>query len=137
MKAIAVVGRARQPETLLADLLHWHGLSVFQIDDDQALLPLLSFIAPELIIIESFDAKEAQELCDRIKRSPVVGQVPVIVCSSQCAHVISNTSNPDNNADAYLYAPYTAEDVFAHVQALRPLTNTFSDGITTSAWIDS
>lgn len=128
MKAIAIVGSPSQPETLLADLLHWHGLSVFQLGDSDALLPLLSFISPELIIIEATSGTDV--LCDRIKRSSVIGNIPVLVCAEGGAACSSN-------ADAYLCAPYTAEEVFAHIQALRPLKKPLSNTIVTSAWIDS
>lgn len=130
MKAIAIVGSASQPETLLADLLHWHGLSVFRVDGGEALLPLLSFISPELIIIEVSAGIDSQGICDRIKHSSVVGHVPVLVCADR-------TVAAGNNADAYLCAPYTAEDVFAHVQALRPLTQSLFDNIATSVRLDS
>ncbi|MEM7062159.1 MAG: hypothetical protein AAF572_03225 [Cyanobacteria bacterium P01_B01_bin.77] len=130
MKAIAIVGSPSQPETLLADLLHWHGLSVFQVGDGDALLPLLSFISPELIIIEAVSSTSA--LCDRIKRSSVIGNIPVLVCAEQGTCTSSNIP-----ADAYLCAPYTAEEVFAHIQALRPLQQPLSNTIVTSAWIDS
>ena len=116
MKAIAIVGSTEQPQTLLADLLHWHGLSVFQVDSNNALLPVLSFISPELIIVESPVSATAEIICDRIKRSPVLGNVPVIICADFCAR-----GSDHQGADAYLYAPYTAEDIFANVQALRPL----------------
>ncbi len=116
MKAIAIVGSTDQSQTLLADLLHWHGLSVFQVDSNNTLLPVLSFISPELIIVESSVLATAEMICDRIKRSPVLGHVPVIICADFCARVDS-----DKHADAYLCAPYTAEDIFANVQALRPL----------------
>lgn len=114
MKAIAIVGSADQSQTLLADLLHWHGLSVFQVDSNEALLPLLSFISPELIIIESSAKTSAEAICDRIKLSPVLSHLPVIICTDWMTH--------KGNADAYLYEPYTAEEMFAHIQALRPLT---------------
>ncbi|MBE9067200.1 hypothetical protein IQ260_11085 [Leptolyngbya cf. ectocarpi LEGE 11479] len=129
MKDIAIVGSPSQPETLLADLLHWHGLSVFQVGDGDALLPLLSFISPELIIIEAAPGTDA--LCDRIKRSSVIGHIPVLVCAEIGASCCCS------NADAYLCAPYTAEEVFAHIQALRPLKKPLSNTIATSAWIDS
>lgn len=133
MKAIAIVGNSSQSETLLADLLHWHGLSVFQVGDGDALLPLLSLISPELIIIEAAPGTEA--LCDRIKRSSVIGNVPVLVCAERGASTLGTGTK--SNADAYLCAPYTAEEVFAHVQALRPLKKPLSNTIVTSAWIDS
>ncbi|MEM8610995.1 MAG: hypothetical protein AAGF93_03175 [Cyanobacteria bacterium P01_H01_bin.105] len=132
MKAIAVIGRAEQSQTLLADLLHWHGLSVFQVDKNKALLPLLSFISPELIIIEPSIAK-ADLICDRIKHSSVLGHVPVIVCTNQ----LSIRSSTYSNADAYLQSPYTAEEVFANIQALRPLATSLPDSIIRSALIDS
>ena len=113
MKAIAIVGRADQSKTLLADLLHWHGLSVFQVDDNETLLPVLSFISPELVIVKSTLSIVAERVCDRIKHSPVLGRVPVIVCADQGSSV--------GSADAYLRSPYTAEDIFANIQALRPL----------------
>ena len=116
MKAIAIVGSADQSQTLLADLLHWHGLSVFQVDSNQALLPVLSFISPELIIVESAMASTAEAVCDRIKQSAVLGHVPVMVCAD---HELDLSSS--SQADAHLYAPYTAEDIFAYIQALRPL----------------
>ena len=121
MKAIAIIGSMGQPQTLLADLLHWHGLSVFQLDDGDALLPLLSFVSPELIIIESLDWVEAELVCDRIKQSSVLGPVPVIVCTDRCS--------VGGSADAYLCSPYTAEDVFANVQALRPIYRPMSDSV--------
>ena len=113
MKAIALVGSTGQSQTLLADLLHWHGLSVFQVDEGNALLPLLSFISPELIIIESSLWRDAEIVCDRIKNSTVLSDLPVIVCADQ--------GSKSGSADAYLYSPYTAEQVFAHIQTLRPL----------------
>ncbi|ESA38776.1 hypothetical protein N836_30075 [Leptolyngbya sp. Heron Island J] len=116
MKAIAIVGSTDQSQTLLADLLHWHGLSVFQVDINQALLPVLSFVSPELIIVESAIVSTAEAVCDRIKCSTVLGNVPVIVCADHD----TDRSRP-SGADAHLYAPYTAEDIFAHIQALRPL----------------
>lgn len=129
MKAIAIIGSPSQPETLLADLLHWHGLSVFQVGDGDTLLPLLGFIAPELIIIEAAPGTDTQAICDRIKHSAVVGHVPVLVCArGNCIR---------SSADAHLCAPYTAEEVFAHVQALRPLRKPLSNPTVTSAWIDS
>ncbi|MBT9312451.1 PleD family two-component system response regulator [Leptothoe kymatousa] len=131
MKAIAIVGGANQPETLLADLLHWHGLSVFQVESGETLLPLLSFISPELIIVESLPATEVQSVCDRIKRSAVVGRVPVLVCSD------CGGSQSAEQADAYLCGSYTAEDVFAYIQALRPLGETMYSQLATSAWVDS
>ncbi|MEM9266790.1 MAG: hypothetical protein AAGA46_14820 [Cyanobacteria bacterium P01_F01_bin.13] len=124
MKAIAIIGSTGQSQTLLADLLHWHGLSVFQIDNGDALLPLLSFISPELIVIESSVWVDAELVCDRIKQSSVLGQIPVIVCADRVS--------PDGSANAYLCSPYTAEDVFANVQALRPLSAPLSDSIV--AW---
>ncbi|MEA5465692.1 hypothetical protein [Leptothoe sp. PORK10 BA2] len=127
MKAIALIGSTHQSQTLLADLLHWHGLSVFQVDPGNALLPLLSFISPELIIVESSLGQEAEAICDRIKHSSVLGQVPVIACTSQ--------GNIDGSADAYVYSPYTAEEIFAHIQALRPLASALSDSVVTSAWV--
>ncbi len=129
MKAIALVGSTGQSQTLLADLLHWHGLSVFQVDEGNALLPLLSFISPELIIIESSLWRDAEIICDRIKNSSVLGSVPIIVCA--------NGGSTHSSADACLCSPYTAEDIFANVQALRPLTSPLSDSVVTSAWIDS
>ena len=128
MKAIALVGSTDQSQTLLADLLHWHGLSVFQVDQGNALLPLLSFISPELIIIESSLGRDAEIVCDRIKRSPVLGRVPVILCANQLGN--------NGSADAYVSSPHTAEEIFAHVQNLRPLTSPL-DGVFTSAWSDS
>ncbi|MEO1180507.1 MAG: hypothetical protein AAFX51_06545 [Cyanobacteria bacterium J06636_28] len=70
MKAIALVGSTGQSQTLLADLLHWHGLSVFQVDEGNALLPLLSFISPELIIIESSLWRDADAIANRLSISP-------------------------------------------------------------------
>ena len=113
MKAIAIVGHADQSKTLLADLLHWHGLSVFQVDDNETLLPVLSFISPELVIVKAATAAAAEIVCDRIKSSAVLGDTSVIVCADQGSN--------SGSADAYIYSPYTAEDVFANVQALRPL----------------
>ena len=130
MRAIAIVGRAEQSQTLLADLLHWHGLSVFQVDENEALLPLLSFISPELIVIEP-SITVAERVCDRIKCSSVLGHVPIIVCADRVS-----VCSPCNGADAYLYSPYTAEEVFANIQALRPLFTTLSDSIVSSALID-
>ncbi len=119
MKAIAIVGSTEQSQTLLADLLHWHGLSVFQLDSDNALLPLLSFISPELIVIESSVKASAEVICERIKHSPVLGHLPVIICTDWVGG--------RGHADAYLYGPYTAEDMFAHIQSLRPLTTELSE----------
>ncbi|MBT9317404.1 PleD family two-component system response regulator [Leptothoe spongobia] len=113
MKAIAIVGNTDQSQTLLADLLHWHGLSAFQVDEGKALLPLLSFISPELIVIESSGWVDAEVICSRIKRSPVLKHVPVIICADRADTV--------GHADAYVSSPYTAEEVFANVQALRPM----------------
>lgn len=127
MKAIAIVGSTAQSQTLLADLLHWHGLSVFQVDENEALLPLLSFISPELIIIEPSVAA-AELVCDRIKHSSVLDNVPVIVCADRMSS--------QGSADAYLYSPYTAEDVFANIQVLRPLSALLSDSVVGSAWGD-
>ncbi|MEM9806628.1 MAG: hypothetical protein AAF959_15245 [Cyanobacteria bacterium P01_D01_bin.56] len=132
MRAIAIVGGANQPETLLADLLHWHGLSVFQVESGDALLPLLSFVSPELVIVESAPDMDVQDVCDRIKNSSIVGRVPVIVCSKYCV------APAHRNADAYLSGHYTPEDVFAYVQALRPLGQALTGEVaTSSAWIDS
>ena len=136
MQAIAIVGGTGQPETLLADLLHWHGLSVFQVDSGQALLPLLSFISPELIIVEASAAADPREICDRIKHSPVVGHLPILVCSDRGA-LQSSLFAADHQADAYLCAPYSAEDVFAHIQALRPLKQQLSNNVVTSTWLDA
>ncbi|MEO1180506.1 MAG: hypothetical protein AAFX51_06540 [Cyanobacteria bacterium J06636_28] len=55
--------------------------------------------------------------------------MPVIVCA--------NGGSTHSSADAWLCSPYTAEDIFANVQALRPLTSALSDSVVTSAWIDS
>lgn len=129
MKAIAIVGNAEQSQTLLADLLHWHGLSVLQVDADKALLPVLSFISPELIIVEASMAMTAEMICDRIKHSSVLRHTPVIICADQ--------GSSCGSADAYLYSPYTAEEIFAHIQALRPLTNSWSNNMVSSAWFDS
>ena len=133
MQAIAIVGGTGQPETLLADLLHWHGLSVFQVDSGQALLPLLSFISPELIIVEADVTTDTRNICDRIKRSPVVGNVPILVCSDRAQSSLFT----ERQADAYLCSPYSAEDVFAHIQALRPLTQQLSNGVVTSTRLDA
>ncbi|MDV3351986.1 hypothetical protein SPB21_10550 [Leptothoe sp. ISB3NOV94-8A] len=127
MKAIAIVGSTAQSQTLLADLLHWHGLSVFQVDENEALLSLLSFISPELIIIEPSVAT-AELVCDRIKHSSLLDNVPVIVCADRMLG--------QGSADAYLYSPYTAEDVFANIQVLRPLSALLSDSVVGSAWGD-
>lgn len=135
MQAIAIVGGTGQPETLLADLLHWHGLSVFQVEDGQALLPLLSFISPELIIVEAAGTTDPREICDRIKRSPVVGNLPILVCSDR-GPLPGNLFTAEPQADAYLHAPYSAEDVFAHIQALRPLKQQLSNSVVTSTWLD-
>ncbi|MGD1949828.1 MAG: hypothetical protein ACFB14_09295 [Leptolyngbyaceae cyanobacterium] len=113
MKAIAIVGHADQSKTLLADLLHWHGLSVFQVDDNETLLPVLSFISPELIIVRATVAAASELVCDRIKNSTVLSDLPVIVCTDQGSN--------SGSADAYLYSPYTAEEIFANIQTLRPL----------------
>lgn len=121
MKAIAIIGNTNQSQTLLADLLHWHGLSAFKVDEGKALLPLLSFISPELVVIESSTWVDAELICARIKRSPVLSHLPVIVCAEY--------RNTVGKADAYVCSPYTAEDVFKNVQALRPLSKSLSDGI--------
>ena len=121
MKAIAIVGSTDQSQTLLADLLHWHGLSVFQVDSDDTLLPLLSFISPELIVIESSVKTSAEVICDRIKHSPVLGHLPVIICTDWVSG--------RGHADAYLYSPYTAEDIFVHIQSLRPLATQLSGNV--------
>ncbi len=121
MKAIAIVGSTNQSQPLLADLLHWHGLSIFQVDSNDALLPLLSFISPELIIIESSGKISAEAICDRIRHSSVLGHLPIIICTSWRSN--------DGNADAYIYEPYTAEEIFANIQALRPLDNQLSNSI--------
>ena len=121
MKAIAIVGNTDQSQTLLADLLHWHGLSAFQVDEGKALLPLLSFISPELIVIESSAWVDAEMICDRIKRSPVLRHVPVIICTARGSNA--------GIGDAYVSYPYTAEEVFANVQALRPLSKSLSDSV--------
>jgi DNA-binding response OmpR family regulator len=119
MKAIAIVGSTDQSQTLLADLLHWHGLSAFKVDEGRALLPLLSFISPELIVVESLTWTAAEAICARIKRSPVLSHLPVIICAERGSTV--------GTADAYVCSPYTAEDVFENVQAFRPLSNALSD----------
>ncbi|MEM7795153.1 MAG: hypothetical protein AAF579_11980 [Cyanobacteria bacterium P01_C01_bin.118] len=121
MKAIAIVGNTDQSQTLLADLLHWHGLSAFKVDEGKALLPLLSFISPELVVIDSSTKVNAEVICARIKRSPVLSHLPVIVCAER--------RNVASKADAYVCSPYTAEEVFASVQALRPLSKSLSDNI--------
>lgn len=132
MKAIAIVGSTTdQSQTLLADLLHWHGLSVFQVDSNNALLPVLSFISPELIVVESAVLATAEIICDRIKRSPVLGNVPVIICTDFCVR-----NSHHIHADAYLYTPYTAEDVFANVQALRPLASPLDSMVTWNQSLD-
>ena len=127
MKSIVIVGDAGQSQTLLADLLHWHGLSVFQVDGGHAMLPLLGFISPELIIIESAD--RAELVCDRIRRSPILSHVPVVICA--------DGSRSGDSADAYLYTPYTAEDMFAAIQALCPLATLSSGSVVASAGIDA
>lgn len=127
MKAIAIVGSVDQSQTLLADLLHWHGLSVFQVESNAALLPLLNFISPELIIIESSAKLTAEAICDRIKHSAILGHLPVIICT--------DLSSEQGNADAYLRSHYTAEEMFANIQALRPWTAQLSDSVI--AQIDS
>ncbi|NEQ55345.1 MAG: hypothetical protein F6K11_35380 [Leptolyngbya sp. SIO3F4] len=121
MKAIAIVGNTNQSHTLLADLLHWHGLSAFHVDDDKALLSLLSFISPELIVIDVATWVDAEVICSRIKRSSVLKHLPIIICADE------NTTI--GNADAYVTYPYTAEEVFANVQALRPTSKSLSDGV--------
>lgn len=133
MKAIAVVGGSEQPASLLVDLLYWHGLSVFQVDSGSPLLPLLSFISPELVIVESGPNVDVQEVCDRIKYSSVVGHVPVLVCSHQ------SIASDHKSADAYLSGCYSVEDVFSHVQALRLLGQSLSAPkiAPSSVWADS
>ena len=121
MKAIAIVGSTDQSQTLLADLLHWHGLSAFKVDEGKALLSLLSFISPELVVIEASTRGNAEVICARIKRSPVLSHLPVIVCTER--------GNIAGKADAYVGSPYTAEEVFANVQALRPVSKSLSDNI--------
>ena len=124
MKAVAIVGNTNQSQTLLADLLHWHGLSAFQVDDGKALLPLLSFISPELIVIDAAGWVDAEVICSRIKRSSVLKHVPVIICADRETAV--------GNADAYVSSPYTPEDVFAHIQALRPMPQSLPEALTES-----
>ncbi|MGD1857858.1 MAG: hypothetical protein ACFB2W_26780 [Leptolyngbyaceae cyanobacterium] len=120
MKAIAIVGNAERSGTLLADLLHWHGLSAFQVDASPALLPLLNFISPELIVIESSAWVDAELICARIRGSSILRHIPVVICSEQeCA----------GYADAYVGAPYSAEEIFASIQALRPLSEPLSDSV--------
>lgn len=131
MKAIAIVGGAGQPEALLTDLLHWHGLSVFQVESGDTLLPLLSFISPELVIVESAPGSDVQDVCDRIKHSSVVGHVPVIVCAESCGS--------PQGAAVCLSGHYTPEDLFAHIQALLPLSQSLANSVAkkSSVWIDS
>ncbi|MEM6253268.1 MAG: hypothetical protein AAF821_10125 [Cyanobacteria bacterium P01_D01_bin.156] len=132
MKAIAIVGNTHQPEALLTDLLHWHGLSVFQVESDETLLPLLSFIAPELVLVESAPGLDIQEVCDRIKHSSVVGHIPVMVCSN------TYVAPACGGADAYLAGAYDAEDIFAHIQALMSLSQTsIGKVVTSSAGLDA
>ena len=126
MKSIVIVGVAGQSHTLLADLLHWHGLSIFQVDGGHALLPLLGFISPELIIIESVD--RAERVCDRIHRSPILRNVPVVICADR--------RRSGGSADAYLCRPYTAEDMFAAIQTLCPLATLSSGSVVTPAGVD-
>lgn len=98
------------------------GWEVLVFDDGKALFEQAIALRPELVLISVEHrwsrGQEALALCNRLKKTPALKSIPVIVLSNDSSHEIcaAHRALDSVRADDYVRTPIAWRDLYARVQ---------------------